>query len=153
MSRITDFTIVETFPQDIMVIEEVVSETEMIDFFVSSIMNIGDYIRNNGVYSADWPFMSVEITGETQLRVTVGTAVPAKLEGKDEIQTKTIPAGKKVIAYYQGDNAEMGEFYEEFESFIYEKGFQRVSPYYEYFLNGIEFGSDKLLTKVMCEIR
>jgi len=152
MPRITDFIIVETPSQHVLVIEKTVNELEMVQFFVDSIFKLGTYIREHDCIPADIPFMQVVDAKCGAIKVCVGNAVPKEIQGYNEIRNRTMPSGKKVICYYQGSNAEMDSFYKEFDEYISNNGYKKLSSYFEFFLNGPEYGTDKLLTKVMCVI-
>jgi len=152
MPRITDFIIIETDNQPVLTIEKTVTPEEIVPFFVESIYKIGDFIKTNRLLPADVEYMRVNVVSDI-LTVTVGTAVITPLVGIGEIKSDIIPAGKKVVCYYQGSNNEMDSFYQEMETFIIENGYERVGAFYEHFLNGPEYGTEKLLTKVVALVK
>lgn len=152
MPRITDFTIIETPAQDALIVEKETGVSDFIPFFVESIYKLGEYIREQGCIPSNAPYMRIKDNGTDIFNITVGTTTPKPMEGNGEIQKCIIPAGKKLICYYQGNNEEMFPFYEELERYLSENGYKKNGAFYEHFLNGSEFGIDKLLTKVICEI-
>lgn len=153
MARITDFNIIDTPAQNVLVIENHLHPHEFITFFIGCIYKLDAYIRQKGSIPADIPYMRVWDNGSQHFTLTTGTSIAEPLEGDDEtIIAKTIPAGKKMVWYFQGNNDQMGPAYEEAESFLAENGYRRNGAYYEYFLNGTEYGVENLLTKVVCEI-
>ncbi len=152
MPRITDFIIIETDLQPVLIIEKTVTEQEIVPFFIDSIYKLGDFVKRHNLLPADIEYMRVNVVSGI-LSVTVGTAVATRLEGTGEIKSDIIPAGKKVICYYQGSNDQMESFYKEMDIFITESGCIRIGAFFEHFLNSPEFGMDKLLTKVVAVIQ
>jgi len=149
--RITDFIITEMPSINVLFIEKIVTEDEIISFFVESIYKLGEYVESHNILSTDVPYMQV-IADSGEIKCRVGNIVPIPIRGNDMIMDEIIPSGKWISGYFQGDNNGMEDFYQQMEQTIAQKNYKRVGHFYEYFLNGAEFGIDKLLTKVNCRI-
>lgn len=150
MGRITDFIIVETKEQYVLIIERTIKEAEIIHFIVDSVHKLNKYTKEFNCLPSDFPFL--RILDANPVKVAVGVITPEKINGNEFIISEKIDAGKKAVGYYQGDNNNMESFYNEIKEFVNENGFKTKGAGYEFFLNGIEFGIDKLLTKVVFEI-
>ncbi len=151
MPQISPFEITETGAQNVLVIEKSVVPQDVDGFFGDSIYKLEKYMHDKGLTPADTPYMR-SVTESTTVTVGIAVAVPVTGNGAD-ITGTTIPAGRKVTGYFQGNDDLMDEFYADMEAFIAEKGLQRTGASYEYPINGLEYGLQKLLTKIVCEVK
>jgi effector-binding domain-containing protein len=149
--QIAPFEIIETGAQNVLVIEKSVAEGDVAGFFGDSISRLEKYLHDKGLTPADTPYMRFVPESVT---VTVGIAVVGPIAGNGiDITGSTIPAGRKVVSYFQGNDDLMGGFYADMEAFMAENGLERIVASYEYPINGLEYGLQKLLTKVVCEVK
>ena len=153
MPRITDFFLVDTPAQDTVVIHSKIPEDQIPSFIGESFMKLGEYINQEGLTGSDCPFLRISGDGSGYVTVMVGNAVPKSISGNKEISGYTIPAGRKLFCYYQGDNSLMAPVYEEMEMYLSENGYAIDGGIFEYYLNGPEYGMDKLLTKIMVVLK
>lgn len=149
MPRISDIFIVETPAQRALAISAVVAESGIPAFVGDGFARLGQHIASMGGAAADTPFLRIVADDPRALQVVVGTAVSGTVKSAGDIADFLIPAGKKLLCYYQGDNSLMGPVYDELQDFANKRGFAPGRDVFEYYLNGMEFGQDRLLTKIV----
>ncbi|QQO08855.1 GyrI-like domain-containing protein [Breznakiella homolactica] len=149
MPRITEFFLVDTPAQDTAVISAPIPERDIPEFIGRAFAEIGSTLWQEGSIAADCPFLRIIPAEPGILNVTAGTAVSKPIIGSGDVIPWQIPAGKKLFCYYQGDNALMEPVYGELAAFAKDRGFVMEEGVFEYYLNGPEYGTDKLLTRVM----
>ncbi len=151
MPQISPFEIIETAAQNVLVVEKSVTPKDIAGFFSDSIFRLEKYMRDKGIMPADTPYMRISAESMT---ASVGIAVALPVQGNgNDIAGAMIPAGRKVMSYFQGNDDIMDEFYADMDAFIADNGLQRVGASYEYSVNGLEYGLQNLLTKVVCEVK
>ena len=149
MSRITDIYLVDTLEQNAL-IKRVKTPTEKIPEMLSQgFTELSEYIKNNKVSLVDTPFLQI-IDGDAEMvEIIIGMAVAEKIQPHGDLESFTIPAGKKIFAYWLGDNSQMMSLYEEMITFVQNLGYKPQDNFFEYYLNGKEYGQENLLTKVV----
>jgi len=149
MSRITDIYLIDTAAQEAIAIHSKVSIAEIPAIIGEGFMKLDEYIKSIGIVASDTPFLQIIGTDPNSIEITAGMTVPATVHGNGEIEDFLIPAGKKIFCYWQGDNSDMSSLYEEMKSYANEIGYEIQEGFFEYYLNGPEYGTNKLLTKVV----
>jgi len=149
MSRITDIFLVDTAKQEAIAIHSKVSVAEIPAIIGEGFMKLEEYIKSKGMEASDTPFLQISGTDPNSIEITAGMTVTKTVHGNGEIEDYLIPAGKKIFCYWQGDNSDMSPLHEEMQSFVKNLGYEIEEDFFEYYLNGPEYGEDKLLTKVV----
>lgn len=149
MSRITDIYLIDTLEQNAL-IKRVKTPTEKIPEMLSQgFAELSTYIQNNDVALADTPFLRIVDGDSDSVEIIIGMAVAQKVKPQGELEAFIIPAGKKIFAYWLGDNSQMMPLYEEMITFTQKSGYKAQDNFFEYYLNGTEYGKENLLTKVV----
>ena len=138
MPRITDIFIVDTPEQSALAIQAAAAENELPRLIGSAFAKLVRHVEREALFPADSPFVRIVGGEPAVLRITIGLAVSdgARARGDGEIEKIVIPAGKKTLCYYQGDNSLMIPVYEEMNLFAEEYGYELEKEVYEYYLNG-----------------
>lgn len=152
MPRISDIFVIDTPGQRALAVSAVVAESGIPAFVGDGFARLGQHIASMGGAAADTPFLRIVADDPSALQLMVGTAVSSTVKGAGDIADFLIPAGKKMLCYYQGDNSLMGPVYDELRDFANKRGFVLDRGVFEYYLNGMEFGQDRLLTKIVIPI-
>jgi len=149
MSRITDIFLIDTAEQEAIAIHSKVSVAEIPAIIGEGFIKLDEYIKSKGIVASDTPFLQIIGADPNAIEITAGMTVSETIHGNGEIKDFLIPAGKKIFCYWQGDNSDMSSLYEEMSSFAKDLGYEIQEGFFEHYLNGPEFGVDKLLTKVV----
>jgi len=149
MSRITDIFLIDTAEQEAIAIHSKVSVAEIPAIIGEGFIKLDEYIKSKGIVASDTPFLQIIGADPNAIEITAGMTVSETIHGNGEIKDFLIPAGKKIFCYWQGDNSDMSSLYEEMSSFAKDLGYEIQGGFFEHYLNGPEFGVDKLLTKVV----
>lgn len=149
MSRITDIYLIDTLEQNAL-IKRIKTPTEQIPEMLSQgFAELSKYIQNNHVSLTDTPFLQIIDGNEESVEIIIGMAIAEKIIPSGELELFTIPAGKKVFAYWLGDNSHMLPLYEEMITFAQNANYKPQDGFFEYYLNGNEYEKENLLTKVV----
>lgn len=152
MPRISSFELIETADQPMVYVRSSLMENEIPKFIAKGLRTLEAHLAEHNVTAAEVPFLSINVTADDMLEGTLGLILPHALKGEGDVKSGTMKGGKKIFCYYQGSNDLMGPFYQELEEFLQSKGYE-IDGMYEFFMNGPEFGTDKLLTKVLASLR
>lgn len=152
MPRISPFELIETSDQPTVYVRSSLTENDISKFISKGLRALESYLAEKDVIASDVPFLSMNGTAADELEGTLGLILPHPVEGDHDVTSGTMKGGKKIFCYYQGPNDLMGPFYGELEEFIQSKGYE-TDGIYEFFMNGPEFGKERLLTKVLVPIR
>lgn len=148
MSCITDIFMIETTEQKAVAIHSNVAVAEIPTVIGEGFMKLDEHVKTKNVVASGTPFLQINGTDPTSIKITIGMTVPQITQGHGTIENITIPAGKKIFCYWQGDNSDMSSLHEEMRSFAQDLGYEIQNGFFEYYLNDPKFGVDKLLTKV-----
>ncbi len=148
MPRITDIFLIDSAEQLAVASRSIISPAEIPAVIGRHFEHLGRHVEDKGLSAADTPFVRILGLSPEKLEVTVGLPVREAEEGRG-IQKFLIPAGPKIICYWQGDNSQMFPLYEEMNDFAGQRNLTVKEGLFEYYLNGPEYGKEKLLTKVM----
>lgn len=110
------------------------------------------YLKDLGEFLSDVPYVAYHNMDMQNLDVEIGFPVSKALQGKNDIQAGSIPAGKVVFCMYRGPYAEMEPVYAEMTKWIDENGYRPVGTVYEYYCNGPEFPESEMLTRIVMPI-
>ena len=152
MPKITEIFLFETPSQNAAAVQAVIPVTEIPSFLISGMEKLEKFMIESKLIPCDAPFVKIVPESENELSITAGIAVAKSFEPKDGISCVEIPDGKKLICYYQGNNAEMGPTYDEIFAFAQQRGLKPGKDIFEYYLNGTDFGVEKLLTKIVLPV-
>lgn len=149
MARITDIYLVDIPAEDALIIKGKVSAEEIPKFIGEAFIKLEDYAKSKGVVTSDTPFLRIADIDSNSFEIIAGMTIPEEIKGFEEIENCLIPAGKRIFCYWLGDNSQMQQLYEEMVSFAEGVGYEAEMGFFEHYLNGPEYGVDKLLTKVV----
>lgn len=149
MARITDIYLVDVPAENALVINGKVSVSEIPGFIGDAFMKLEEYIKGKGMVESDTPFLQIAGNDPNSIEIMAGVTVPKEIKGSGEIENYGIPAGKRIFCYWLGDNSEMSPLHGEMVVFAKESGYEVEEGFFEYYLNSPDYGSDKLLTKVV----
>lgn len=149
MARITEIFLVETPPQDAVVVHSPVTGADIPTFIMNSLTMLEEYARYHKVNPADAPFLRITGSSAETAVITAGLPLPSPLGSSGAIEGSVIEAGKKLFCYYLGNGEEAEAVYAEMREFAEKRGLKVKDGLYEYYLNGLEHGKDKLLTKII----
>ena len=149
MARITEIFLIETPPQDAVVVRSTVSGTDIPAFIMNSLTMLEEYARYHSVNPADAPFLHIAGSSPETAVITAGLPLPSPLPSSGAIKGIVIEGGRKLFSYYQGKGEQADAVYAEMEKFAEKGGMKVKNGLYEYYLNGPEHGEDKLLTKIV----
>lgn len=149
MSRITDIYLVDVPAENALVINGKVSVEKIPEFIGEAFMKLEEYIKSKGVVESDTPFLQIVGNDPSSIEIMAGMTVTKEIRGSGEIEDYGIPSGKRIFCYWLGDNSEMSPLYDEMIRFAKDFGYEVEEGFFEYYLNGPEHGTDKLLTKVV----
>jgi effector-binding domain-containing protein len=86
--------------------------------------------------------------------VEMGFPVVKPLTGKEEIQSREIPAGRAVVSLYKGAYSGMEATYNEIFKWLGEKSYQPTGVFYEYYYNSPqEVPESELLTRIVIPLK
>lgn len=156
MPRITEIFLVETPTQHALAIwADRNSSISMLAFIRQSFIALAAHLKKIDVTPAGPPFLHIADDGDDPeaLHIMVGIAVPHALGGSGDIQPLTLRAGEKALCYWQGDPAGPAVVYEEMQQFAAAQGRDAERSVFEYSLNGLEYGEDRLLTRVVIPLK
>lgn len=150
MPRISAFQLIETSDQPMIYVRGTMDSGDLSEFINDGLTKMTELLLRSDVTASDVPFLSIEDDGEGPVAV-LGLVLPRKVEGTEEVRSGTLRGGKKVTFYYQGSNEDMSRTYGELAGFLESNGLEPIGMY-EFFVNGTEFGEDRLLTKIVVSL-
>lgn len=153
MPRITEIFFVDTPEQYALTVQSKVHESQIPETIGQSLLKLEEYFEGKNLIASDSPFLQVSGQDPEALDIMVGICIPRPNNGLGDVKGHLIPAGKKIFCYYQGDSAQILSVYQEMQDFAARKGYELDDGGFEYFLNGPEYGLDKLLTKVLVSLK
>ncbi len=144
--------IVETEEQPVLSVKTTTSVSNMPNVVGKIYGLIVNYIVEKGEEPIGPSFIAyynVDNMDVENLLVEIGFPIAKKIEGKDDIVLRYIPAGKKATGFHKGSYGEIGPVYEQLKKFTNEKGYEPTGVFYEYYYNSPEeIPESELLTKV-----
>jgi effector-binding domain-containing protein len=96
---------------------------------------IVQYLGELGEHPTGPPFAAYYNMDMADLDVELGFPVPHQVEGRGEIQTGTIPAGKVATCLYTGPYSEIEQAYNALMSWMQANGHEATGVAYELYLN------------------
>lgn len=105
------------------------------EFFGKAFGGIMGYLEQLGEYPAGMPFGAYHNLDMTALDVEAGFPVTHKIEGKGEIITGLIPAGKFISTIHIGPYDSVNLAYDALAQWAKENGYELTGLAYEYYLN------------------
>nr|WP_281034003.1 GyrI-like domain-containing protein [Methanosalsum zhilinae] len=111
---------------------------------------IMEYMDSINVQPMDVPFVIYYSMDMENLDVEMGFIVPAKVEGKDDIRSSTIPGGREASFVHKGPYAASEQGYIKLLEWIKEQGEEVTGVSYEFYYNSPEEVPEfELLTKIV----
>jgi len=115
---------------------------------------IMEYLTELGVQPSDAPFTAYHNMDMENLDVEMGFPVKQELPGQEDIQFRSIPAGKYASWIYTGPYSQMEQPYNEMFRWIEEHGYEPTGVYYEYYYNSPEETAEsELLTRIVIPVK
>ncbi|MGE5629952.1 MAG: GyrI-like domain-containing protein [Caulobacteraceae bacterium] len=112
------------------------------------------YLNELGEQPVEAAFTAYYNMDMEHLDVEMGFPVAKKLEGKGDIKTSELPAGKYAECMYKGPYADMVPVYDAMNKWIEEKGLAASGIAYEFYYNSpADVPESELLTKVMFPLK
>ncbi len=143
------FQVIETEPQDAVVIRKVTSANNLPTVVEEVFNTIVEYISKKEGLSIGPAFIAYYSMDENNLEVEIGFPVSEEITSEGDIICTKIPGGKRVVGYYKGAYAYMTYIYDEMLKWILLKGLEPSSLVYEYYFNSPQNVPDnELLTKI-----
>lgn len=141
--------IVETEEQPVISVKTTTSVNNMPNVVGRIYSQIVNYIIEKGEEPIGPAFIAYYNMDMENLIVEIGFPITRKIEGKDDIVLRYIPAGRKATGFHKGSYSEIGPLYEQLTRLIGEKGYEPTGVVYEYYYNSPnEIPESELLTKV-----
>lgn len=141
--------IVETEEQPVLSVKTTTSVNNMPNVVGRIYSQIVNYIIEKGEEPIGPAFIAYYNMDMENLIVEIGFPITRKIEGKDDIVLRYIPAGRKATGFHKGSYGEIGPLYEQLTMLIDEKGYESTGVVYEYYYNSPnEIPESELLTKV-----
>lgn len=141
--------IVETEEQPVLSVKTTTSVNNMPNVVGRIYSQIVNYIIEKGEEPIGPAFIAYYNMDMENLIVEIGFPITRKIEGKDDIVLRYIPAGRKATGFHKGSYSEIGPLYEQLTRLIVEKGYEPTGVVYEYYYNSPnEIPESELLTKV-----
>lgn len=141
--------IVETEEQPVLSVRTTTSIRDMPDVVGRVYGSIANHVAQKGERLIGPAFIAYYNMDMENLIVEIGFPIARKIEGKDEIALRSIPAGKKATGFHKGPYGEMGPVYEMLTKFVSERGYEPTGVVYEYYYNSPnEVSESELLTKI-----
>ncbi|GEM_PF-132700 len=151
MPRITDNTLLVKCEQPVLYIRHQTNMMEFPQLIGKYFQEIGAYIEDIGGEMTDTPyvaFLDFRTMTDQNMHVEIGIPVSSEIPGKGNIKSKILPKTKIVFAYFRGDYSEMIPFYDDILKWVKERGMEIIGDTYEYYLNGLGYPMDEMLTRV-----
>lgn len=112
------------------------------------------YLNENGEKPMEAAFAGYYNMDMQDLDVEMGFPVTKPLEGRGEIKSNEIPAGKQVSYLYKGPYNQMEPVYNAMMEWIKVNGHTPTSVAYEFYYNSpMEVSESELLTKIVFPIK
>ncbi len=141
--------IVETEEQPVLSVKTTTSVSNMPNVVGRVYGSIVNYIVEKGEEPIGPAFIAYYNMDMENLIVEIGFPIAKKIEGKDDIVLRYIPAGRKATGFHKGPYGEIGPLYEQLTKFVSERGYEPTGVVYEYYYNSPEvIPESELLTKV-----
>jgi effector-binding domain-containing protein len=141
--------IVETEEQPVLSVKSTTSVSNMPNVVGRLYGQIVNYIVEKGEEPIGPAFIAYYNMDMENLIVEIGFPIARKIEGKDDIVLRYIPAGRKATGFHKGPYGEIGPVYERLTKFISERDYEPTGVVYEYYYNSPgEIPESELLTKV-----
>lgn len=141
--------IVETEAQPVLSVKTTTSLAEMPQVVGIAYGRIADYVAGKSEELVGPAFIAYYNMDMDHLMIEIGFPVTREIEGKDDIELRHIPAGKKATGFFKGAYGDIAPLYEQLNLFIKEKGCEPTGVVYEYYYNSPgEIPESELLTKV-----
>lgn len=116
--------------------------------------SIIQYLNEIGEQPVEAAFTAYYNMDMENLDVEMGFPVAKQLEGRGEIKTGEIPAGKYAECMYKGPYAEMVPAYDAMNKWLGENGFEAAGISYEFYYNSpAEVPESELLTKILFPLK
>lgn len=153
MPRVTDISLVERPEQPIMSIRFNCELYELQPKFMDAYQRLSTYLKENKIIKTDIPFAAYYNLDIHNLDVEVGIPVLKTLKEKEDIKVSKLEGGIYAICIYQGNFDDFKNIYDEMENWIKENGYERRDITYEFYANGLNYGDDKLITRIMMGVK
>jgi effector-binding domain-containing protein len=153
MPRITPFEFIETPEYITAIIKEQINHDNVLEKLTSFYETLDDFVIENELRAIDTPYLSIPDVDDDYFYIEVGIPVINDFVESNRVKKGIIPAGKKIMTYYMGDNDLMQVLYDELFNLIEKMSLEIDNNVYEYYLNGLEYGKNHLLTKIIVPIK
>ncbi|KQM10045.1 MAG: GyrI-like domain-containing protein [Candidatus Methanomethylophilaceae archaeon] len=141
--------IVEAEEQPVLSVKTTTSIRDMPDVVGRVYGSIVNHIVQKGGKPIGPAFIAYYNMDMENLIVEIGFPIAGEIEGKGEIVSRSIPAGKRATGFHKGPYGEIGPVYEQLTKFVSEKGYEPTGVVYEYYYNSPnEVSESELLTKI-----
>lgn len=108
------------------------------------------YLGEIGEQAGGAPFIAYYNMDMENLDVEIGVPVSKPIDGRGEIKSSRIPAGKQVSSMYKGPYNQVGPVYESMAAWINQNGHTPTGVCYEFYYNSpMEVPESELLTKIV----
>lgn len=143
------FQIVETESQPALSVRRVVSVRDLPKIIGGVYGSILAYLGELGEQPLGPAFVAYYNMDMENLELEIGFPVSKVLEGKGDILSSQIPAGKKATTFFKGPYGKMSRVYEDLTKWINDRGYESTGVAYEFYYNSPEeVPESELLTQI-----
>jgi len=156
MPRMSDNAFLKKREQPVLYIRKETDMQGLSDVIGGGFMKIGAYLKELGELPADLPFLLYEDFDhmtEDHIVTEVVFAVSRLLPEKGDIKSKILPEMKVVSAYFRGDYNDMPPLYQDMMKWAKDQNLELTGDSFEYYVNGPNYPSEEMLTKVEMPVR
>lgn len=153
MPRISNIEILKKAEQPTLYIRTKTKVENLPSLIGESFGKMAAYLDETGELLSDVPYVAYHNMDMQNLDVEIGMPVAEPLQGKEDIRSGFIPAGKVIFCMYRGAYGEMGEVYGEMAEWIGDNNYVPVGTTYEYYYNGQEYPESELLTMIVMSVK
>lgn len=119
-------------------------------------MKLGAYLEELGEISSDTPFLlyeDFEHMTDDHIVAEVVIATSRLLPERGDIKSRMLPEMKVIFAYYRGDYNDMPPLYDDMMKWAKEQNLELTGDSHEYYLNGLGYPMEEMLTRVEMPVR
>jgi effector-binding domain-containing protein len=121
--------------QPTLVMHSIMPVGKLPEFFGKAYGGIMAYLGELGEYPAGMPFCAFFNLDMNALDVEAGFPVAREFEGKEEVKSGIIPAGKYISTIHVGDYDAVKPAYDALTQWAKDHGYESTGIAYEYYLN------------------
>ncbi|MFS0781962.1 GyrI-like domain-containing protein [Bacillus sp. 1P06AnD] len=139
--------------QNVLCIRTITSVEELPKLIGESYGKLAAYLKELNEVLAEVPYVCYHNMDMGALDIEIGFPVTGVLPGKEDIQTGTIPAGKRIFCMYRGPYQLLEPVYQEMDEYLKKHSYEPVGTAYEFYYNDMSFPEEELLTKIVMPIK